>query len=78
MEPGRLDRHRRLVLRDSERAEDAVQEALTAAWRDLSGLRDPDRFEPWLSRLRVNACLQQARRDRRRRRYEAVGPSQRT
>jgi hypothetical protein len=31
----------RLILRDSERAKDATQEALILAWRDLSGLRDP-------------------------------------
>jgi RNA polymerase sigma-70 factor (ECF subfamily) len=60
----------RLILRDSEGAQDATQEALVAAWRDLSGLRDPDRFDPWLRRLLVNACNQQARRDRRRRHYE--------
>src|SRR5688572_5643409 len=32
----------RLILRDSDRAKDATQEALIAAWRDLAGLRDPD------------------------------------
>jgi RNA polymerase sigma-70 factor (ECF subfamily) len=62
----------RLILGDSAKAEDATQEALVAAWRDLSGLRDPDRFEPWLRRLLVNARYQQARSDGRRRRYEAA------
>jgi RNA polymerase sigma-70 factor, ECF subfamily len=62
----------RLILRDSERAADATQEALVAAWRDLAALRDADRFESWLRRLLVNACYQQARRDRRRRHYEAT------
>ncbi len=65
----------RLVLRDSERAADATQEALVAAWRDLSALRDPERFESWLRRLLVNACYQQARRDNRRRHYEAAAVS---
>jgi RNA polymerase sigma-70 factor (ECF subfamily) len=60
----------RLILRDSERAQDAAQEALIAAWRDLRGLRDPDRFEPWLRRLLVNACYREARKDRRRLRAE--------
>jgi RNA polymerase sigma-70 factor (ECF subfamily) len=56
----------RLILRDSDRAQDATQEALIAAWRDLRGLRDPDRFEPWLRRLLVNACYREARKDKRR------------
>ena len=53
----------RLVLVDQHRAEDATQEALLAAWRDLKGLRDPDRFEPWLRRILVNACYREARKD---------------
>ncbi len=56
----------RLILRDSVRAEDAVQEALVAAWRDLSALRDPDRFEAWLRQLVVRSCYREARRDRQR------------
>ena len=46
----RLDAAARLILRDPELARDAVQEALIRAWRDLPGLRDPDRFEAWLHR----------------------------
>jgi RNA polymerase sigma-70 factor (ECF subfamily) len=60
----------RLILRDSERAEDATQEALVAAWRDLSALRDPDRFDAWLRQLLVRACYREARRDQRRLRRE--------
>ena len=67
----------RLILRDSDRAQDATQEAYVSAWRRLSGLRDPDKFEPWLRRLLVNACYQEARRSKRRvaaeRRVEPVG-----
>lgn len=56
----------RLILRDGDQAEDATQEALFVAWRDLSALRDPDRFEAWLHRLLVRECYRAARRDRRR------------
>ena len=62
----RLDAAARLILRDPELARDAVQNALVRAWRDLPGLRDPDRFEAWLHRLLVNSCLDEARRRRRR------------
>lgn len=54
------------ILRDVDRAEDALQEALVIAWRDLSGLRDPDRFDAWLHRLVVRSCLAEATRERRR------------
>jgi RNA polymerase sigma-70 factor (ECF subfamily) len=62
----RLDRVARLILRDPELARDAVQEALIRAWHDLPGLRDPERFDAWLHRLTVNACLDMVRRRRRR------------
>jgi len=50
------------ILRDVGRAEDAVQQTLVIAWRELPGLRDPDRFDAWLHRLLINACYAEARR----------------
>ena len=53
------------ILRDPERAEDAVQQAFLLAWRELPRLRDAERFEVWLYRLLVNACYEEIRRNRR-------------
>jgi len=50
------------ILRDVDLAEDAVQAALTVAWRDLRTLRDSSRFEPWLHRILTNECYAEARR----------------
>lgn len=55
----------RRILRDTTLAQDATQQALLDAWRNLPGLRDPDRFEAWAHRLLVNACYAEARRERR-------------
>jgi RNA polymerase sigma-70 factor (ECF subfamily) len=55
----------RLILRDTELAEDATQEALVRAWRDLPALRDAERFDAWLYRLIVRACADIGRRRRR-------------
>ena len=54
------------ILRDIDRAEDALQDALVIAWRDLRGLRDPDRLDAWLRKLLVNICVREASRQRRR------------
>ena len=54
----------RLVLRDSDRAEDAVQEALVRCWRDLPSLRDVERFDAWLRRLLMRAITDEFRRAR--------------
>ena len=59
----------RLILRDTELAEDATQDALVRAWRDLPSLRDVERFDAWLYRLLVRACADVGR-DRRRWRAE--------
>lgn len=62
---GRQDALARTVLRDPELARDAVQDALVRAWRDLPGLRDPDRYEAWVYRLTLRSCIDEARRRRR-------------
>ena len=53
------------IVRDSDRADDAVQQTLVAMWQELPSLRDPDRFEGWTYRLVVRFCLREGRRARR-------------
>ena len=50
------------ILRDTELAEDATQQALLSIWRDLPQLRDPAQFDAWSYRLLVRACYAEGRR----------------
>lgn len=65
------------ILRDGDRAEDAVQAALITAWKQLRTLRDPERFEPWLHRILTHECYAEARRSRRMQAEIRVLPVQR-
>lgn len=53
------------ILRNGPNAEDATQQALVTIWRQLPGLRDPDRFDAWAYRLLVNASYAEHRQRRR-------------
>lgn len=61
----------RLILRDVDLAEDAVQEALVRCWQGLPRLRSVDRFDGWLHRLLINAAIDE---HRSRRRFRATVP----
>lgn len=50
------------ILRDAGLAEDALQQALISAWRELPNLRDPEKFIAWATRLLVHECYAEARR----------------
>jgi RNA polymerase sigma-70 factor (ECF subfamily) len=50
------------ILRDPGLAEDALQQTLVTAWRELPSLRETDRFDPWLTRILVNECYAESRR----------------
>lgn len=74
----RLHAVARLILRDADLAEDAVQEALVRAWRDLPSLREVERFDAWLYRLTVRTCADIGRQRRRWRAELTVVPSEPT
>jgi RNA polymerase sigma-70 factor (ECF subfamily) len=52
------------VLRDRDRAEDAVQTTFLRAWQGLPTLRDTTRFVAWLYRLLLRSCFDESRRHR--------------
>jgi RNA polymerase sigma factor (sigma-70 family) len=58
------DVYRYLVvrLRNESDARDALQETMTAAWQGLPGLRQPDRFWPWLVAIAARKATAIARR----------------
>src|SRR5205823_14251965 len=45
------------VLSDPSAAEDAVEHAFVAAWRQRKGLKDEAAFRPWLRRIVLRECL---------------------
>jgi RNA polymerase sigma-70 factor (ECF subfamily) len=53
-----------LILRDQDRARDAVQDAYVLAWRHVRALRDPDAWDAWLYRLVVRACYRAHRTEK--------------
>lgn len=73
----RLYRIAGLITGRRDIAEDAVQDALMHAWRDLPRLRDVERLDAWMHRLLVNACHDQGRRQRRQRAETPLGDEER-
>jgi RNA polymerase sigma-70 factor (ECF subfamily) len=63
---GRLYAIATLILRDPDRAQDAVQDALVSAWRGIRSLRDVNAWDAWLQRNVVRACYRHARSETRR------------
>jgi RNA polymerase sigma-70 factor (ECF subfamily) len=63
------------ILGNRTDAEDALQDGLTALWRQLPRLRDSSRFDAWADRILVHACLLVLRRRRRRGVREIPAPT---
>ena len=55
------------ILRDRDKAADAVQETAEQAWRSWNAIRDPGRRAAWLSTICVRQSLRRARLERRQR-----------
>ncbi len=53
------------ITRNASDAQDAVQEASVAAWRQLPRLREHGSFDAWLAQILVNACRGILRRRKR-------------
>lgn len=62
------------ILRDTEAAEDVLQQTLTTMWRELPRLRDTERFEAWTYRIVLRAAFAESERYRRVRAVAEVSP----
>jgi RNA polymerase sigma-70 factor (ECF subfamily) len=54
------------ILDDEADARDAAQDTFVTAWRQISRVRDANRFDAWLQRVAVNAARMTHRARRRR------------
>lgn len=54
----------RAILPNDQDAEDAVQEAICAAYAKRNTLRELERFKPWMLRILTNQCYDLYRRKR--------------
>jgi RNA polymerase sigma-70 factor (ECF subfamily) len=50
------------VVRDRDLADEALQRALVAIWKELPKLRDTDKFEAWSYRVVLRFCTDELRR----------------
>ena len=71
-----FDRHQKAVMSycllsangDRERAMDLLQETFARAFRSLTGLTEPERFQGWLFTIAANVCRTQGEKEQRHRR----------
>jgi RNA polymerase sigma-70 factor (ECF subfamily) len=50
------------ILRDTDRARDATQQALVEIWKHIRGLRDPEAYDAWSYRIVVRECVRDVKR----------------
>ena len=62
---GKLYRIAQAILWREADSVDAVQEAVLRGWMKKASLKDPERFEAWLTRILVNQCRDMLRRRKR-------------
>jgi RNA polymerase sigma-70 factor, ECF subfamily len=51
------------MIGDRDEAMDLCQDVFMKAFRELGGLKDPDRFSAWLYRIAHNTCYSRLRKD---------------
>lgn len=52
----------RAILQSDQDAEDAVQDAICAAFASRAELREPEKFKPWILRILTNKCYDTCRK----------------
>lgn len=66
------------ILRDTDAAEDAVQQTLVTIWTELPRLRNPSSFDGWSYRIVTRAALAEAKRRVRHRSIIEIGATEAT
>ncbi len=54
------------IMGNPDDAQDALQEAMTSAFRTIGSFRGDSKFSSWMHRIAVNSCLTLKRKERRR------------
>lgn len=54
------------IMGNPDDAQDALQEAMTSAFRTIGSFRGDSKFSSWIHRIAVNACLTLKRKEKRR------------
>jgi RNA polymerase sigma-70 factor (ECF subfamily) len=62
------------IVRDSDAAEDAVQQTLVTIWKELPRLRDTQRFEAWSYRIVTRVAFEEIKRRKRRQQLAEITP----
>lgn len=66
------------IVRDSDAAEDAIQQTLVTIWKELPRLRETQRYQAWSYRILTRASFEEIKRRKRRQQLAEITPDHMT